>query len=74
MLTFAVLDNNNKVINNIIADSLEIAQEATKSTCIEYTGRASYLSVWDGTAFIETTEEQQIIDVEEVTPTPALEG
>lgn len=72
MPTFAVLDNNNKVINNIVADSLEIAQEATKSTCIEYTGRAAYMSMWDGTTFVETTEEPEIIDVEEVTPTPEL--
>ena len=36
MATFAVIQNN-KVINIIDAPSLEVAQEATGQTCIEYT-------------------------------------
>jgi hypothetical protein len=36
MATFAVIQNN-KVINIIDASSLEVAQEATGKTCIEYT-------------------------------------
>ena len=34
--TFAVMSGN-QVINLIVADTLEIAQEATNSVCIEYT-------------------------------------
>jgi hypothetical protein len=35
MATFAIIQNN-KVINVIDAPSLEVAQEATGQTCIEY--------------------------------------
>jgi hypothetical protein len=36
MFKFAVLDNNNKVTNIIVAESKEIAEELTGLTCIEY--------------------------------------
>lgn len=36
MATFAVLKDN-KVINVIIADTKEIAEQVTNKTCIEYT-------------------------------------
>jgi hypothetical protein len=36
MATFAVLDKS-IVVNVIVADSKEIAEEATNATCIEYT-------------------------------------
>ena len=36
MKTYAVIQNN-KVINVIVADSKEIAEEVTNSICIEYT-------------------------------------
>jgi hypothetical protein len=36
MKNFAVIDNG-KVINLIVAKSLKIAEEATGSTCAEYT-------------------------------------
>jgi hypothetical protein len=36
MLTFAVLDANNIVENVIVADSLEIAESVTRTTCIQY--------------------------------------
>jgi hypothetical protein len=36
MGNFAVLDGNNKVLNIIVADSKEIAEEVTTSTCVEY--------------------------------------
>lgn len=35
MFTFAVIENN-IVTNTIVADTLEIAQEVTGKTCIEY--------------------------------------
>jgi hypothetical protein len=34
---FAVLDENNKVENVIVAESKEIAEEATGLVCVEYT-------------------------------------
>lgn len=37
MANFAVLDEDNKVINTIVADSLEIAQQVTGLSCVEYT-------------------------------------
>jgi hypothetical protein len=36
MANFAVLDGIN-VVNVIVADSLEIAEEVTSKTCVEYT-------------------------------------
>ena len=36
MGNFAVLDENNKVLNIIVADSKEIAEEVTTLTCVEY--------------------------------------
>ena len=35
MANFAVLNENNLVINIIVAESIEIAQDVTKSVCIE---------------------------------------
>jgi hypothetical protein len=37
MGNFAVLDENNKVTNIIVADSKEIAEEVTGLPCVEYT-------------------------------------
>lgn len=37
MANFAVLDEYNKVINIIVADSLEIAEQVTGLSCVEYT-------------------------------------
>ena len=51
MANYAVIDNGT-VINTIVADSLEVAQEVTGQTCIEYTDEAP-LGInwyWDATA------------------------
>lgn len=51
MANYAVIDNGT-VINTIVADSVEVAQEVTGKTCIEYTDE-SPLGVnwyWDATA------------------------
>lgn len=51
MANYAVIDNQ-KVINVIVADSAEIAEEITGKTCIEYTNEAP-LGInwyWDATA------------------------
>lgn len=37
MAYFANLDENNKVINIIVADSQEIAEQVTSLPCVEYT-------------------------------------
>ena len=36
MGNFAVLDENNKVANIIVADSKEVAEEVTGLICVEY--------------------------------------
>jgi len=36
MVNFAVIDSN-KVVNTIVADTKEIAEEATSKLCVEYT-------------------------------------
>jgi hypothetical protein len=36
MAYFAVLDENNIITNLIVADSLQIAESVTGTTCIEY--------------------------------------
>ena len=53
MPNFAVMNNNN-VINTIVADSKEIAEQVTGQTCIEYTtqDRAEPGGTFDGVLFI----------------------
>jgi hypothetical protein len=55
MLTFAVLDINNIVENIIMADSLEIAENATKATCIQYDDTNLAYIGWEynGTTFVD---------------------
>lgn len=76
MSYFAVIDNN-IVINTIIADSKEIAETVTNSTCVEYTEKNPAGIGWTydevNDVFVAPSTPE-IIDVEEVTPTPALEG
>jgi hypothetical protein len=69
-MNYAVIEND-KVINVIFADSKEVAEQATGLEVIETTGQpwTDWIRV-DG----QWIEPQSIIDVEEVTPTPALEG
>lgn len=52
MLNFAVMDND-KVLNTIVAESKEIAEQVTGRTCIEYTSedRAEPGGTFDGTSF-----------------------
>jgi len=68
---FAVLDNNNVVINTIVAESLEIAEQATGATCIEFTHDkpAFYLGTWNGTEFVPLDPI-----IEGKTVLPAIEG
>jgi hypothetical protein len=59
MATFAVLENN--LVNNIIiADSKEIAEEVTNSTCVEYTAENPVGIGWtyDGSVFTAPVVEE----------------
>ena len=53
MAYIACLDKDNKVINIIIAESVEFAKEITGFNCIEYTEEspAGVGYTWDGTKF-----------------------
>jgi hypothetical protein len=59
MAYFAVL-NGDTVINVIVCNNLEIAQEATRQTCVEYTDEnPAYIGyTYDGTNFIPPTIEE----------------
>lgn len=61
MPNFAVI-NNNKVINIIVADTKEIAEEATKYICIE-SDVAKIYDIWDGKNF-----SNPVIKLPEETP------
>ena len=52
MKKFAVLSGN-LVVNVIVADTIEIAEAVTGSTCVEYTNDnpAGIGWTWDGTKF-----------------------
>jgi len=57
MAMFAVMSGD-KVINTIIADTKELAQEVTSSICIEYTEQNPAAIGWtyNGSTFEETQE------------------
>lgn len=56
MSNFAVLGQDKKVINIIVADSKEIAEEATKLQCIQ-SDIAKIHDIWDGENFITPEPE-----------------
>lgn len=47
MAHFAVLDSNDKVVNIIIAETKEIAEQFTGKVCIEYTQQLEPPSIND---------------------------
>ena len=57
MATFAVIDNN-IVTNIIVADTKEIAETVTGSTCVEYTDEnpAGIGWTYNGSTFEQLTE------------------
>ena len=59
MAKYAVLIDD-VVSNIIIADTKEIAEEVTGSTCIEYTDESPAFrgDIWDGTNFISPVVEE----------------
>ena len=60
MATFAVVENN-LVTNVIVADTVEIAEEVTGKTCIEYDDEnpAGIDWTYDGEKFIAPILEQE---------------
>jgi len=56
-MNFAIIEND-IVTNIIVADSLEIAEAVTGTTCVEYTTEspAAIGWTWDGTIFTAPTE------------------
>jgi hypothetical protein len=53
MANYAIINTDNKVTNVIVAESLEIAQQATGANCIELLPEAGINDTWDGTQFIK---------------------
>lgn len=54
MTKFAIIDTSNNVSNIIVAESLEIAQEATGATCVELPEYEFGIGdSYDGTQFIK---------------------
>jgi hypothetical protein len=53
MATYAALSADNKVVNIIVAETLETAEAATGLTCVEYTHEnPAHIGLgWDGTTF-----------------------
>jgi hypothetical protein len=52
MATFAVLGNENAVINVIVAESKEDAENVTEKTCIPCESTSQLGHIWNGTEFI----------------------
>jgi hypothetical protein len=63
MANYAVIENN-KVINVIVADSKEIAEEVTEKTCVEYTEENPAGIGWDydGVSFIAPITEEPVVE------------
>jgi hypothetical protein len=59
MANYAVI-NDNKVINIIVCDSKEIAEQVTGTICIEYTNEnpAGIGYTWDGSVFTKPIIEE----------------
>lgn len=52
MTNYAIINTDNKVTNVIVAESLEIAQQATGANCVELLPGAGINDTWDGTNFV----------------------
>jgi hypothetical protein len=70
-MNFAVIENNT-VVNVIVADSLAIAEEVTKSFCVEYTDAnpAGIGWAYDGKKFIAPIIEGPIAPIIEESIAP----
>jgi hypothetical protein len=65
MATFAVIDNK-VVINTIIADTLEIAEEVTGNICVEYTDDAPAGIAWNYDPETQTFSPPIIVEESEL--------
>jgi hypothetical protein len=52
MPNFAVLNEVNGVLNVIVADTLEIAEDVTGKTCVPCDDTSVVGAIWNGTEFI----------------------
>ena len=61
---FAVLNENDVVENIIIAETLEIAEQVTKKTCIEYTDENPAGIGWthDGVNFVAPVVVEAVLE------------
>lgn len=68
MGNFAVLDGNNKVLNIIVAESKEIAEEVTNLTCVEYfEENPAHINL----GYVDGVFEQLPLPIEETSEDPA---
>jgi hypothetical protein len=59
MINFAVLDSDGKITNVIVANSLEIAQQAVGTNCVELPETDFGIGdSYDGTQFIKAPEPE----------------
>lgn len=58
MSTYAVLSPDNLVVNRIVAETLELAESFTNSTCVECDGTSNIGDTWDGTSFVKPVLEE----------------
>lgn len=63
MKNFAVIDSDNTIINLIVADSQDLAEELTGKTCVEYNLSEQVLDLswtYDGAIFIAPAIEEPV--------------
>ena len=80
MKNFAVIDSDNTIINLIVADSIETAENVTGKTCIEYDLDENLLDLtwtYDGESFIapepvEQTPTDEVIITDDTEPEPGF--
>jgi hypothetical protein len=63
MKNFAVIDNDNTIVNLIVAESIELAENHTGLKCVEYDIDAQCLDLswsYDGEVFVPGPEIEQV--------------
>lgn len=69
MANFAVLNNNNQVINLIICSHKELAEQITNSTCIEYDPNDRRIClgiIWNGEEWLPEPITYGAIDLNQI--------
>ena len=63
MATFAVLGPDNGVLNVIVAETKEIAEDVTGKTCVPCEGTQYLGHLWNGSEFVApVVEEQPVVE------------